>query len=75
MDIMIKGKRFRLKTLLDTGSDLNLLNKEIILVQFWHKTQQSAISLGNQPSQLLYEIPEATLCFQHYCLSLKFPLT
>ena len=71
---MIKEKRFRPKTLLDTGSDLNILNKEIIPIQFWHKTQQSAIGLGNQPTQLLYEIPEATLCFQHYCLSLKFLL-
>jgi hypothetical protein len=36
---------------------------------------QSAIGLGNQPTQLLYEIPKATLCFQHHCLSLKFLLT
>jgi hypothetical protein len=75
LDIMIKGKQFRLKTLLDTGYDLNLLNKEIILVQFWQKTHQSAIGLGNQPTQLLYEIPKETLCFQHHCLSLKFLLT
>jgi len=32
LDIMIKGKQFWLKTLLDTGFDLNLLNKEIIPV-------------------------------------------
>jgi hypothetical protein len=71
LNIKIQDKLFRLKTLLDTGSDLNLLNKDIIPVQFWHKTKISAVGLGNIPTEISYEIPEATLCFRHHCLSLK----
>lgn len=65
---------FHLKTLLDTVSDLNLLNKEIILVNFWQKTQASAVGLGNIPTEISFQIPEATLCFKQYCLHLKFLL-
>jgi len=39
MDLKIQGMPFHLKTLLDTRSDLNILNKEIILVNFSQKTQ------------------------------------
>jgi hypothetical protein len=51
------------------------LNKDIIPIQFLHKTQMSAIGLGNVPTQISYEVPEAVLCFKHHCLSLKFLLT
>lgn len=50
MDLKIQEMPFHLKTLLDTVSDLNLLNKEIILVNFWQKTQASAVGLGNIPT-------------------------
>lgn len=59
---------------MDTRSDLNLLDKDIIPTKFWQKTQMSAIGLGNKPTQFSYEIPEEILCFKHHCLSLRFLL-
>lgn len=35
--LRIQGLNFKLKTLLDTGSDLNLLNKHVIPVAYWEK--------------------------------------
>lgn len=61
-----------MKTLIDTRSDLNLLHKEIILVSLWQKTQVIAVGLGNIPNEISFQIPEAILCFQDYCLKLKF---
>jgi hypothetical protein len=59
---------------LDTGSDLNILNKDIVPVQFWHKKKISAVGLGNIPTEISYDIPEAILYFRHHCLSLKILL-
>lgn len=50
LDIKIKGTVFKLKTLMDTGSNLNLLDKDIIPTKFWQKTQMSAVGLGNKPT-------------------------
>jgi hypothetical protein len=74
MDLKIQGIPFQLKTLLDIGSDLNLLNKQIIPVNFWQKTQASVVGLGNIPTEISFQISEATLCFKQYCLHLKFLL-
>ena len=61
-----------MKTLIDIGSDLNLLHKEIIPVSLWQKTQVIVVGLGNIPNEISFQIPEAILCFQDYCLKLKF---
>jgi len=74
MDLKIQGMPFRLKTLLDTGSDLNLLNKEIIPIQFWQKIETSVVGLGNIPTEISFQVPEASLCFKHFCLHLRFML-
>jgi hypothetical protein len=50
--------------LIDTGSDLNLLNKHVIPVSLWEKTQVIATGLGNIVNNISFHIPEATLCFQ-----------
>jgi hypothetical protein len=60
--------------LIDTGSDLNLLHKDIIHVSLWQKTQAIVVGLGNIPNKISFQIPEAILCFQDYCLKLKFLL-
>jgi hypothetical protein len=37
IELKIQDLHFRLKTLIDTGSDLNLLNKHVISVSLWEK--------------------------------------
>jgi hypothetical protein len=44
--IKIQDLHFRLKTLIDTGSDLNLLNKHVIPVSLWEKTELTVTGLG-----------------------------
>jgi hypothetical protein len=74
IDLKIQGMPFKLKTLIDTGSDLNMLHKDIIPVSLWQKTQALVVGLGNIPNDISFQIPEAILCFQDYCLKLKFLL-
>jgi len=75
INLQIQGMPFQLKTLIDTGSDLNLLHKNIIPVKFWQKSQASVVGIGNIPTKIFFQIPEASLCFKYYCLKLKFFLT
>jgi hypothetical protein len=74
IELKIQDLHFRLKTLIDTGSDLNMLNKHVIPVSLWEKTQAMVVGLGNIPNDISFQIPEAILCFQDYCLKLKFLL-
>lgn len=68
--LRIQDLNFRLKTLLDTGSDLNLLNKHVIPVAYWEKTNLIVSGLGNILTKISYCIPKSTLCFNSYCLDL-----
>jgi hypothetical protein len=58
--------------LIDTGSDLNLLNKHVIPVSLWEKTELTVTGLGNILNTISFFIPEAILCFQKFCLKMKF---
>jgi hypothetical protein len=73
--IKIQDQVFKLKSLIDSGSDLNILHKDIIPSIYWNKTDHSVIGLGNKSIQMNYEIPKATMCFRDYCLDLKFLLS
>jgi hypothetical protein len=72
VDLQIQDLNFRLKTLIDTGSDLNLLNKHVIPVAYWEKTELQVSGLGNILTNISFFVPKATLCFGSYCLNLKF---
>jgi hypothetical protein len=74
IELKIQGIPFKLKALIDTGSDLNMLHKDIILVSLWKKAQALVVGLGNIPNKISFQIPEVVLCFQDYCLKLKFLL-
>ena len=71
----IQNFTFKLKTMLDSGSDLNLFQKEVILAQFWRSTNRSIMGLGKQPINMNYEVPKATIFFGSVCLDMKFVLT
>jgi hypothetical protein len=72
IDLKIQGMPFRLKTLIDTWSDLNMLHKDIIPVSLWQKNQALVVGLGNIPNDISFQIPEVVLFFQDYCLKMKF---
>lgn len=74
IELRIQDLHFRLKTLIDTGSDLNLLNKNVIPVSLWDKTKLTVTGLGNILNDISFFIPKATLCFQKFCLDMKFYL-
>jgi hypothetical protein len=50
--------------LIDTGSDLNLLNKHVIPVSLWEKTDLTVTGLGNVLNTISFYIPEATYVFK-----------
>jgi len=50
--------------LLDTGYDLNLLNKDIIPLAFWQKYQASVVGLKNIPTKISFQVPEAIFSFK-----------
>lgn len=70
--VKIQDLHFKLKTLLDTDSDLNLLNKNVISVSLWEKTDLTVTGLGNILNNISFYIPHATVCFEHFCLNVKF---
>ena len=72
--IKMKGQSFKLKDLIDFGSNLNIVNKEIIPSIYEVHTNHFSIGKGNKLMQMDYEVPKATLCFDHYCLDMKFLL-
>jgi len=73
--LKIKNQIFKLKALIDSGSDLNLLNKDVIPSIYWHKMNHYVICLGNKTNPMNYEIPKATLCLYRHCLDMKFLLS
>jgi len=74
IELKIQDLHFKLKTLIDTGSDLNMLNKHVIPVSLWEKTQAMVVGLGNIPNDISFQVLEAVLCFQDFYLKMKFLL-
>lgn len=72
--LKFQDQGFKLKDLIDFGSDLNIHQKDVIPLIYWNKTYHSIIGLGNKSIQMNYEILEATLCFKNYFLDMKFLL-
>lgn len=55
LDISINGEIFSLKTLIDFGANVNILNSKIGPAKYWVKYFRQVIGLGNK--DLLYEFP------------------
>lgn len=71
----INGEIFQLKALLDTGSDMNLVHKDLIPSKYWLPSNYSAIGLGNVNNDMNFEIPKGILLFDEYALGMKYLLT
>jgi len=74
INLEINGEMFHLNALLDTGSDMNLLQKNLIPYKYWLPSNYSAIGLGNISTDFDYEIPKGILWFDEYALGMKFLL-
>jgi len=53
LDIYINGEMFSLRTIIDFGADVNILNSKIVPTKYWVKSFRQVIGLGNK--DLLYE--------------------
>jgi hypothetical protein len=66
---------FYLNSLLDTGSDMNLLNKKLIPCKYWLPTNYYAIGVGNVSTDFDFEVPKGVLWFDQHALGMKFLLS
>lgn len=66
----IQGEIFTLKTLLDTGVDINVLNKKLIRAKYWAKARREVIRLGTKEYKFQYEVPKATICLENYHINI-----
>ena len=73
--LKIQDRVFKLKAMIDSSADVNMLYKDLILAKYWRKTSHTIIGVGNTQVSLGYEIPKATLCFEQHCLDMKFFLS
>jgi hypothetical protein len=65
---------FYLNVFLDTGSDMNLLNKNLIPCKYCLPSNYSSIGLGNVSTDFDFEVPKGVLWFDQYALGMKFLL-
>ena len=70
LDICINGEMFSLRTLIDFGVDVNILNSRIVPEKYWVKSFRKVIGLGNK--FLLHEVPQHSIFFKEHCIKLKF---
>ena len=70
--IEIEGEIFFLNALLDTGSDMNLLNQNRIPCKYWLPSKYYAVGLGNVSTDISFEIPKALIWFEQFSLGMKF---
>jgi hypothetical protein len=54
----INGEIFKLNALLDTRSDMNLVNKILIPAKYWIPSNYFSIGLGNVNTNMYYDIPK-----------------
>jgi len=71
----INGEVFYFHALIDIGSDMNLIQKNLVPIKYWLPSNYSAIGLGNVNTDMFFEIPKGILLFDEYALGMKFLLT
>jgi hypothetical protein len=64
-----------LTALIDTGSDLNLLDKNLIPAKYWLPSFGSATGLGNVNTSFKYEVPKGILLLEEYALGMKYQIS
>lgn len=70
LEICINGEMFSLRTLIDSGADVNIMNSKVVPEKYWVKSFRQVIGLGNK--DLMYEVPQASIFFKYHCIKLKF---
>ena len=81
--LKIKDKVFKLKAIIDSRAYVNMLHKDFgnmlhkdfIPTKYRRKTSHAITGVGNTLISLGYEVPKATVCFEHHCLDIKFFLS
>jgi hypothetical protein len=63
-----------LTALIDTGSDLNLLHKDLIPAKYWLPSFGSATGLGNVNTSFQFEVPKGIL-LEEYALGMKYQIS
>jgi hypothetical protein len=66
---------FSLTSLIDTGSDINLLDKNKIPAKYWAPSFGSAIGLGNKDTDFQYEVSKGILLLEDYGLGMRFHIS
>lgn len=74
LHLRIQDLHFKLKTLIDTCSDLNLINQTVIPVAYWEKADLLVSGLGNVPTSISYCVPKVTIHFNSHHLTANFYL-
>jgi len=72
VNICIKGEMFELTEILDLEANVNILNKKVIPEKYWVSAKINVVGLGNK--MLKYEVPKASIYFEHHCINLKFAI-
>jgi hypothetical protein len=72
--IEIEGEIFFLNALLDTISDMNLLNQDLIPSKYWLPSKYSYVGLKNVSTNISFEVSKALIWFDQCSLGMKFLL-
>lgn len=71
--IQIRGMEFpRATALLDSGSDLNCIRKDLVPVNLWRKSGEQAKSAGGQRLDVSLQVHKVHVCYQRLCLLFDF---
>ena len=71
--IKIRGMEFpRATALLDSGSDLNCIRKDLVPVNLWRKSGEQAKSAGGQRLDVSLQVQKVHVCYQRLCLLFDF---
>jgi len=61
LNVNIQGENFTLRTLIDFGADINVLNKKVIPAKYWTPACRQVTGVGIQDFQ--YEVSSAAHLF------------
>jgi hypothetical protein len=75
LKIEICNEVFSLTTLIDTGSDVNLLHKDLIPAKYWAPSFGAATGLGNKDTSFKYEVPRGNILLEDYALGMRFHIS
>lgn len=74
IQLAINQEVFTLTALIDTGSDLNILHKDLIPANYWLSSFGSTVGLGNKDTTFQFEVPRGILQIEDYALGMKFQI-